>query len=95
MAEQIFPPEIPQIGDDIRVTPVKVDYVPRNYKFFCEEASVVSRFFGTSYDGNAFCIEVFLNGRYISRLIYNQKYNTWNTNFDDMQIQVEVEKLLQ
>lgn len=95
MLDEIFPPEVPKVGDLLRVTPTPVDYVPRNYKFFCEEAHVISRFTGKSYDGTNFCIEVFLGGRYLNRLFYNQTYKTWSVNFDDQTINVEVEVILE
>lgn len=94
MSNSHFPPEIPQISDAVRITPVTVDYVPRHYKFFCEESYVVSRFFAIDYEDNEF-VEVCLGGERIGKLHFNLKSSTWSIDFDDLRIQVEVEKILE
>ena len=73
MSESPFPPEFPLVGDLVRITPVKEDYVPKNYKFFCEESHVISRFFGISYSGEEYCPLISLGGDYIREVTFNQK----------------------
>ncbi len=74
MTNSPFPPEVPKVGDLLRVTPVKVDYVVHHYKDFCEEAHVVSRFYATDYEGNPI-IEVTIGGKMMSEPLrfYPQK----------------------
>ena len=94
MAESPFPLEFPRVGDLLRITPVKEDYVG-NYKFFCEEAHVLSRFISISYDGKQNLPSLNFGGRYIKELTFSPKYDTWHTAFDRQVIQVEVEKILE
>ncbi len=95
MPNSSFPPEIPNIGTLVRVTPVKIDYVVRHYKDFCEEAYVVSRFSATSYDGTS-VIEVSLGGRMITEpLRFNPENQMWLTMFDDQDQQVQLEIIME
>ena len=92
MPNSLFPPEVPKIGDTLRITPVKVDYVVRHYKDFCEEAYVTSRFYAIDYEGNPI-IEVSLGGRMIIEpLRFSTQKQMWLTLFDgqDMLVQVEI-----
>jgi len=93
MSDFQFPPEVPDTDQTVRVTPVLVDYVPRNYKWFCEESHVVSRFFAVDY-GDRKYVEVSLSGRMISLIRFNLSASTWSTDFDGMRIQLEVENIL-
>lgn len=95
MSDSSFPPEIPKIDEAVRITPVKEDYAPRNYKFFCEESHVVSRFLAFDYEGKPYKIEVCLSGRMIPIIYFNQTSQSWSTKFDDQEVQVEVEKILE
>jgi len=94
MSDYRFPSEIPEVGALIRVTPVKVDYTVKHYKDFCEETHVTSRFRPVNYEGVECCIEVFTSGSYIGKLFYNQSKQYWTTDFDGMEVQVEVEVLI-
>ena len=71
-----------------------VDYVPRNYKFFCEESHVTSRFFATDYADRKY-VEVSLTGEKIRKIHFSIEHGTWWTHFDDLRIQLEVEKILE
>lgn len=93
MLDSHFPEEVPNIDDSVRVTPVLVDYVVRNYKFFCEESHVTSRFFATDYADRQ-CVEISLTGERIRNVRFNLKTSTWSIQFDNQTIQVEVEKIL-
>ena len=93
MFESLFPPEVPNIDEAIRVKPVMVDYVSRNYKFFCEESHVTSRFFAIDYADRKH-VEVDLTGEKIRKIRFSLEYGTWWTHFDDKRIQLEVEKIL-
>lgn len=94
MSDSPFPPEVPQIDEAVRITPVKEDYAPRNYKFFCEESHVVSRFFAIDY-GDRRYVEVCLSGQMIRIIRFNLEASSWSTKFDDQTVQVEVEKILE
>lgn len=94
MSDSFFPPEIPKVGDLVRITPVVIDYVPRLYKMFCEESYVLSRFVATYYEGKKF-VEVALGGEEIKKLRFNSEFSTWSIQFDNRKIQVEVEKILE
>lgn len=94
MPDSPFPPEVPQIDEAVRITPVKEDYAPRNYKAFCEESHVVSRFFALDY-GDRRYVEVCLSGKMIGMIRFNLKASSWSTKFDNQEVQVEVEKILQ
>lgn len=94
MFDSSFPPEVPPIDGAVRITPITVDYVPRNYKFFCEESHVVSRFFAIDHAGRRY-VEVLLSGEMIRKLRFNLQTSTWSIYFDDQTIQVEVEKILE
>lgn len=94
MLDLYFPAEIPKTDELVRITPIKEDYAPRNYKFFCEESHVVSRFFAVDY-GDRRYVEVCLSGHMIRKLRFNLESSTWSVKFDDLTIQVEVEKILE
>ncbi len=92
MSDSPFPPEVPKIGDLLRVTPEKVDYVVHHYRDFCEEAHVTSRFFAIDYEGRPF-IEISLGGRRLTEpLRFNPRNQMWLTLFDgqDRMINIEV-----
>jgi hypothetical protein len=95
MPNSPFPPEVPNIGTLVRITPVKIDYVVRHYKDFCEEAYVTSRFFAIDYAGRTF-IEVSLGGRMIIEpLRFNPQNQMWLTMFDDQDQQVQLEIIME
>lgn len=95
MLDSPFPSEVPKIGDLLRVTPVKIDYVVHHYKDFCEEAYVTSRFFATDYEGNPI-IEVSLGGRMITEpLRFSAKKQMWLNFFDGENRLVQVKTILQ
>lgn len=90
-----FPPEVPKIGDLLRITPIKVDYDVRHYKDFCEEAFVVSRFQAIDYEGKPI-IEVSLGGRMIIEpLRFSVEKQMWLTSFDGQDTLVKVETILE
>lgn len=94
MSGSPFPSEVPQIDEAVRITPVKEDYVPRNYKDFCEESHVVSRFIAVDYADRRY-VEVCLSGKLIGMLRFNLGSSSWSTTFDDQTVQVEVEKIME
>ena len=94
MLDSHFPPEVPGIDQAVRITPVPVDYVPRNYKFFCEESHVVSRFFAIDY-GDRQYVEICLSGQMIRMIRFSLEHQTWSAHFDGQKIQLEVEKILE
>lgn len=94
MQDSIFPPEVPRVGDLLRITPVRQDYVVRNYKFFCEEVYVTSRFYALDYADRKF-IEVGLGGQYVSMIFFNLETSSWSAHFDGKITQMEVEKILE
>ena len=94
MSDYVFPPEVPQVGALIRITPVKVDYDVRNYRDFCEEAYVTSRFGSVNYERVENCVVVFTGGFFIDQLSYNQSTHCWTAFFDDMHVHVEVEVII-
>lgn len=94
MGNSHFPPEVPQIGEAVKITPVKEDYITRTYNFFCEESHVTSRFFAIDYANRQY-VEVHLSGENIRKLRFNLENSSWSIQFDDQQIQVEVEKILE
>ncbi len=90
-----FPPHVPKIGDLLRITPVKIDYVVKHYKDFCEEAYVVSRFFAKDYEGNTI-IEVSLGGRMLTEpLRFGMEHQLCITLFDGDDHPVHVETILE
>ncbi len=94
MSDSHFPPEVPHIDEAVRITPVTVDYVPREYKFFCEESHVVSRFFAIDHADRQY-VEVHLSGEMIRKIHFSLEASTWFIQFDGQRIQVEVEKILE
>ena len=91
MDDLTYPPEVPKVGALLRVTPTKVDYDVHNYRDFCEEAYVTSRFIATTYEGSTI-IEVSLGGRMLtSPLRYNPQNKMWLISFDNQDIIVTVE----
>lgn len=95
MSNSPFPSEIPEIGDLLRVTPEKVDYVVHHYKDFCEEAFVTSRFFATDYEGNPI-IEITLGGRRLTEpLRFSPKNQMCLTFFDGQDRMVNFEVILE
>jgi len=94
MTDSQFPSEVPDTDQTVRITPVLVDYVPRNYKWFCEESHVVSRFFAVDY-GDRKYVEVSLSGRMITLIRFNLATSSWSTSFDGITVQLEVEKVLE
>jgi hypothetical protein len=92
MIDAFFPPEVPEIGDLVRITPVTVDYVVRNYKFFCQEAFVSSRFYALDYNDRKF-VEVWLSGDMIRTVRFSLANSTWSTDFDEQTTQLEIEKI--
>jgi hypothetical protein len=93
MTDQVFPPEVPNLGDLLRITPIREEYVPNEYKFFCEEAYVVSRFFAIDHADRKFI--VFRMGGEIREINFNIKNETWFIHFDNQRLQVEIEKILE
>ncbi len=89
-----FPSHIPQIGDLLRITPIKIDYTVRHYKDFCEESYVTSRFFALNYEGKPI-IEVSLGGAMIHTLSCDVEEAKYRTLFDNQLTLVEVEKILE
>lgn len=94
MPDSHFPPEVPNIDDAIRITPVREEYVPREYKFFCEESHVMSRFFAIDHADRKYII-VSLSGDKIRQIDFNVEHQTWSTFFDEQRVQLEVEKILE
>ena len=95
MSDSPFPPNIPKLGDLLRVTPQVVDYVVCNYKHFCEEAYVTSRFFATDYEGNTI-IEITLGGHMLTEpLRFNPKNQMYLIRFDTQDRIVNVEVILE
>lgn len=94
MSGSPFPSEVPQIDEAVRITPVKEDYVPRDYKYFCEESHVVSRFYAVDY-GDRRYVEVCLGGKMIGMIRFNLEASSWSTMFDRQMVQVEVERILE
>lgn len=94
MTDSPFPSEIPNVGDLLRITPVIQDYVVRNYKFFCVEAYVTSRFYALDYTDRRY-IEVWLGSQYVPTIRFNLEALSWSANFDNQITQMEVEKILE
>lgn len=94
MLDSLFPPEVPHIDEAVRITLVRVDHSPRNYKDFCEESRVTSRIVLQDYANRRYVL-VSLNGNVIRELRFNLKTLSWSTEFDDQRVYVEVEKILE
>lgn len=94
MLDSHFPPEVPNIDEAVRITPVVEDYVPREYKFFCEESHVISRFFAIDHADRKY-VMIYLSGAKIREINFNLEYQTWSTHFDGQRVQLEVEKILE
>lgn len=95
MSDSPFPSEIPKTGSLLRITPVKIDYVVRHYRDFCEEAYVTSRFFAIDYEGNPY-FEVTLGGRRLTEpLRFNPKNKMWLTFFDGQDMLVQLETIME
>ncbi len=93
ITDQVFPPEVPKSGDLLQITPVKEEYVPKQYKFFCVEAAVVSRFFAIDHADRKYVI-LYLNGE-IREINFDLEHGTWSTNFDHQRLQVEINQILE
>jgi hypothetical protein len=90
-----FPTYVPRIGDLVRVTPEKVDYVTYHYRYFCEEAYVTSRFLGVDYEGKT-VILCSLGGRMlIEPLRFNLENQMCLTVFDKYDRIVNIEVVLE
>lgn len=94
MFDSHFPPEVPNIDEAIRITPVVEDYVPREYKFFCEESHVMSRFFAIDHADRKYVV-VQLSGSQIREINFGLEHQNWFTTFDGQRVQLEVEKILE
>lgn len=95
MSNSPFPFHIPKVGDLLRVTSERVDYVVTHYKDFCEEAHVTSRFMATDYEGNP-VIEISLGGRMlVEPLRFSPKNEMCLTYFDGQDRIVNVEVVME
>ena len=95
MNESHFLPEVPEVGSLVRITPIQGEPLRKGeYKFFCEESSVVSRYFIIDYDDRKY-VKLFLNGELIREIQFDSSHQTWSTEFEKQTIQVEVEKILE
>lgn len=95
MTDSPFPAHIPKIGELLRVSPVKIDYVVNHYQDFCEEAHVVSRFFAKDYEGKTI-IEVSLGGRLlVEPLRFSLESSMCLTVFDGHDRIVQMESILE
>lgn len=95
MSNSPFPPHVPKVGDLLRVTPEKVDYVVVHYRDFCEEAYVTSRFIATDYEGNP-VILVWLGGYMLNEpLRFSLTNEMCLTHFDKHDRIVRIEVILE